>query len=266
VSTTLSAIVVVHNEEARLPACLDRLGFADELVVVLDRCTDGSRAIALAHGARLVEGAWELEGARRNEGLAACRSDWILEVDADEHVTAALAEEIRGAIAASSYDRYVIPVDNYVGERLVRGGWGGMFGKTGYTGLFRRGIKRWGMQRVHPRLELSGRAGPPLRNPIRHYVDRDVSDMVRRLDRYSSARAQDLRDSGRIGSLAGSLRSGASKFVRSYVTHKGYREGKVGLAIAICAGLYPILSHIKASELAAASEPGHGVVKSVAPE
>ena len=42
----LSAVLCVHNEEKRLAACLERLRFADELVIVLDRCTDGSRAIA----------------------------------------------------------------------------------------------------------------------------------------------------------------------------------------------------------------------------
>ena len=43
---SLSALVVVHNEEGQLAACLSRLGAADELVVVLDGCTDKSREIA----------------------------------------------------------------------------------------------------------------------------------------------------------------------------------------------------------------------------
>jgi len=64
-SPGLSILVVAHNEEAHLPDCLARLQFADELVVVLDRCTDRSREIALAAGARLVEGAWPLEGTRQ---------------------------------------------------------------------------------------------------------------------------------------------------------------------------------------------------------
>ena len=42
----LSSLVVVHNEEERLAACLDKLAFADEIVVVLDKCTDGSKSIA----------------------------------------------------------------------------------------------------------------------------------------------------------------------------------------------------------------------------
>ncbi len=42
----LSALVVARNEEEILGHCLERLAFADELVVVLDRCSDGSKAIA----------------------------------------------------------------------------------------------------------------------------------------------------------------------------------------------------------------------------
>ena len=43
---SLSAVLCVHNEEDKLEACLRRLHFADEIVVLLDRCTDNSEAIA----------------------------------------------------------------------------------------------------------------------------------------------------------------------------------------------------------------------------
>ena len=197
----LSALVVAHNEETRLAACLEKLAFADEIVTVLDRCTDRSRAIALAHRARLVEGAWELEGPRRNAGLDACTGDWILEVDADEHVTPELAAEIRRTIEMSPDALHLIPVDNWVGSRLVRYGWGASFGKGAYLGLFRRGAKRWGGERVHPKLTLAGTRGAMLTARLQHYLDRDLSDMIRRFDRYTTARAKDLRELGqdRVG-------------------------------------------------------------------
>ena len=91
----LSALVVAHNEEAQLAGCLAGLGFADEIVVLLDRCTDGSREIARRFTDRIVEGAWEREGPRRQAGIAACRGDWIFEIDADERVSPELAAEIR---------------------------------------------------------------------------------------------------------------------------------------------------------------------------
>ena len=153
----LSALVVAHNEEAQLADCLAQLGFADELVVVLDKCTDGSKAIAERFDAILVEGAWEIEGHRRNEGLDACIGAWILEVDADERANAALGAEIRSAIDGLSDGYFLLPFDNYIGERLVRHGWGGSWGVSAAPRLSARGAKRWGEQRIHPSLSLKDR-------------------------------------------------------------------------------------------------------------
>ena len=242
----LSAVVVAHNEERQLADCLDCLGFADEIVVVLDRCCDRSRDIAIRFSGRLVEGAWEREGPRRDAGIEACRGEWVIEVDADERVTPQLAAEIRRIVETSPAAWHLIPVDNYVGERLVRWGWGASFGRSAHAALFRNGAKRWGNERVHPTVSLSGTQGETLATPLLHYVDRDISEMLQRLDRYTSAHAQDLRDSGDIGSYGRNLRRIASRFWKCYVVRKGYREGPYGLLIAICAALYPILSYLKA--------------------
>lgn len=246
----LSALVVVHNEEARIRACLEHLGFADEIVVVLDKCTDGTEAIASAFTDRFLRGSWDLEGDRRNAGIAACSGDWIVEVDADEHIPEALGREIRETIATSRHDWHDLPVDNHIGARRVRHGWGASFGKAAYPGLFRKGVKTWGPQRVHPALTWAAgaRKGPSLRTPVQHYVDRNISDMLRRLDAYSTARARDLRDAGETwGSLGSNVRRLISRFWKCYVSRKGYREGGLGLLIALCAGLYPLLSHLKAT-------------------
>ncbi len=185
----LSALVVARNEEAQLRDCLAGLTFADEIVVVLDRCEDRSRDIAREFTDRILEGAWEREGPRRNAGIAACRGEWILEIDADERVGPELATEILTVIAGSPAAWHLIPVDNYVGARLVRWGWGASFGRSAYAGLFRNGAKSWGDQRVHPAVSLLGPRGRPLEARLAHHVDRNISDMLRRLDRYTSLRA-----------------------------------------------------------------------------
>ena len=98
----LSALVVAHNEERQLADCLGCLGFADETVVVLDRCSDCSRAIALGFTDRLVEGAWPREGPRRHAGIDACRGEWILEIDADERVPPDLAAAAESVASISA--------------------------------------------------------------------------------------------------------------------------------------------------------------------
>ena len=242
----LSALVVAHNEEDNLDACLAALAFADELVVVLDKCTDGSKTIAAKYTDRLIEGSWDIEGPRRHAGLDACTGDWILEVDADERVSPELAVEIRSAIQDAPFGHFLIPYDNYIGKTLVRYGWGASWGVSATVRLFSKGAKVWGQQRIHPGVELKGER-MWLKNRMVHLVDKDISDMLQRLDRYSTARARDLRASGDIGSFANNVRRLFSRFFKCYVGRKGYKEGGYGFLIALMAGLFPLLAYLKAS-------------------
>jgi glycosyltransferase involved in cell wall biosynthesis len=258
-SPALSALVVARNEAARLPACLDSLRFADEVVVVLDRSTDASAAIAQAQGARILEGAWEIEGERRNAGIAACRGRWILEVDCDERVPDALARELRETIRQHDRGYFLVPMANHIGGRLVRHGWGAYNGVAAKPAFFAKGAKRWGRGRVHPKIELDG-PRQRLQCPMDHYVYRDVSDMIRRLDRYTDLAALDAVESGRLPRLGPSLRRIASRAWKSYVARKGYREGAWGVALALMSGLYPILIYLKIATVAKTPEAPPPVV------
>jgi len=241
---SLAAVVVARNEEAQLAACLERLRFADEIVVVLDRSTDRSAEIARSLGARVIEGAWELEGPRRNAGLDQCRCDWIIEIDADERVPAALAQEVRGAIAQGASDIFLVPVANHIGTYRVRYGWGAYNGVAAKPILFRRGAKRWGAGRVHPRIDMTGRRGT-LGAALDHYVDRDIADMFGRLNRYTDLAALDAIDAGKTPAMGQAVRRVFSRFWKSYVARKGHREGAYGLALATFSALYPLLIYLK---------------------
>ena len=241
----LSAVLCVHNEERRLARCLDALGFADEIVLVLDRCTDRTRAIGEAHGAVMVAGVFPLEGPRRAAGVAAASGDWILEVDADEIVTPQMAREVLASLDDGAFAFRKVPVDNYVGERLIRHGWGGSFGTTLAARLYRKGTKRWGGERVHPKVVFDGAQGPNLTHGLRHQFGENVSDVVRRLDRYTDLKSQDLREHGGKVGIADNARRGLQRFWKCYVRRGGWREGGWGLLISLMAGLYPLLSALR---------------------
>ena len=38
----ISVLLVVHNEEKQISDCLEKLYFSDEIVVILDKCTDNT--------------------------------------------------------------------------------------------------------------------------------------------------------------------------------------------------------------------------------
>lgn len=246
---SLSVLVVARNEEARLKECLSHLTWADECVVVLDRTTDNSKKIALSQKAHVYEGSWEKEGDRRNFGISQCKGEWILEVDADEWIPDTLAHEIRETLKNSAYNWYEVPVDNYIGSRLVRYGWGSSFGTTAVPRLFKKGTKIWGVQRVHPSVTFTGKKGPRLKTPFIHHLDKDLSDTLKRFNSYTTARATDLADKGKIDRVSTNIRRFFMRFYKCFIRRKGYKEGALGFVIALLTGLYPLVSSLKAQEL-----------------
>lgn len=244
----LTALCVVHNAEADLPDCLASVRFADEIIVLLDRCTDSSKALALSAGATIVEGAWEIEGPRRNTALAACTGDWILEIDADERVPGPLAEEIRSAIATNPKGAIFIPFDNRIGGVKIKHGWGAYNGVGGKRCLFPKGTKHWGQGRLHPPVTQAPEA-LRLRNAMIHHVYRDFPHMFQRLLRYAHLAAQDMVETNSIPRPTKTIRRFFSRFWKSYVSRGGRKEGFYGVALALYSALYPALSHLMALEL-----------------
>jgi glycosyltransferase involved in cell wall biosynthesis len=243
----LSALAVVHNAEALLEACLDSVAFADEIVVVLDRCTDGSKAVALARGAHIVEGAWPLEGPRRNAGLAACTGDWILEIDADERVSEALARDIREAIADAPHGSILVPFENRIGGVTIVHGWGAYNGVSAKRCLFAAGTKTWGRGRLHPEV-VQAPIVRTLRAPMIHDVYRDLPHMYERLLRYARLAGEDMAERNAIPTPVKTARRVLSRFWKSYVAREGRKEGFYGVALGLYSALYPLLSHLMALE------------------
>ncbi|PPR19675.1 MAG: hypothetical protein CFH40_02231, partial [Alphaproteobacteria bacterium MarineAlpha10_Bin3] len=140
---------------------------------------------------------------------------------------------------------FLIPFDNYIGDRLVRHGWGASFGVSAAARLYTPGAKRWDDQAIHPKLTLTG-VKRRLQTPIIHYHDRDIADMIQRFNRYTTMQARDLRAAGDIGTFRHNFRRIFSRFFKCYVQRKGYREGHYGFLIGLLAGLMPMIAYLKA--------------------
>jgi glycosyltransferase involved in cell wall biosynthesis len=96
----IGVVVPAHNEEAYLDACLGALSRATShaalageevrIVVVLDACTDGSRAIAANHHVIAIEADVRNVGAARCRGAARLLAEgarWLAFTDADTLVS-----------------------------------------------------------------------------------------------------------------------------------------------------------------------------------
>jgi glycosyltransferase involved in cell wall biosynthesis len=244
----LSVLIVARNEEVNLPDCLKSAAFADEMVVLLDRSTDNSAAIARESGAVVIEGNWPNEGQRRNFGIKQCRGQWILELDADERISPELRDELQQKLKDLPFGHYVVPFHNFIGGVFVQYGWGAYNGVGGKAALFARDAKIWGDGEVHPEITLIGVKGRTTGH-IDHYVDADINALFQRLNRYSSAAARDAFAAGKIPGALNTMRRFFSRFIRSYLQLQGYKEGWRGLALALFSGLYPVFTYLKIREL-----------------
>ena len=85
---SVSAALIVRNEERFLPGCLKSLcGAVDEVVVVDTGSTDATRRIAVDGGARVFDFAWcDDFSAARNHAIDLATGNWILYIDADERL------------------------------------------------------------------------------------------------------------------------------------------------------------------------------------
>lgn len=99
----LTVIVLAHDEELNLPRCLASIeGLAAEVFIVDSGSTDRTRAIAEAHGARVVGHPFENHPTQWAWALGALplTQPWVLALDADQRLTPELAAEIRELLHA----------------------------------------------------------------------------------------------------------------------------------------------------------------------
>lgn len=96
----LTAAMIVRDEAAHLPACLESiLGVVDDIVIVDTGSSDATVSIARSFGARVHAHPWREDfAAARNAGLDLARGAWILYVDADERLRPISAERVRSTL------------------------------------------------------------------------------------------------------------------------------------------------------------------------
>lgn len=91
----ISALVLTFDEAANIERSLARLGFADEIVVLDSGSRDGTPELARRFPRVRVEQRPFDDHARQwNAGVARCRNDWILALDADYVLSAELEREL----------------------------------------------------------------------------------------------------------------------------------------------------------------------------
>jgi glycosyltransferase involved in cell wall biosynthesis len=245
---TLSVILITRNEEANLDDCLASLeGIAQQIVVVDTNSSDRTLEIAQKYGATISQPPdWPGFGPQKNRALDLANGEWVLSLDADERLTSALKSEILTAIHHSAdVDCFAIPrLSWYCGRFIRHSGWSPDY----VDRLFKRGTARFSDDLVHERLIPNGSVAK-LKNSMLHYSFMNYSQVLQKLDRYSTASAEQAFAKGKTSSPLKAVLHGAWAFFRTYILRAGFLDGPQGFALAVSNGQGTYYRYIKLWQL-----------------
>ncbi len=228
---SLSVILITKNEEANLKDCLESVSFANEIIVVDSQSSDKTQEIAQSFGAKLeITSDWPGFGPQKNRALNLATQEWVLSIDADERVTPELKKEILAVISSKdAANCYAIPRSSwYCGRFMKHSGW-----YPDYVDrLFKRGTAKFSDHLVHERLLPDGQVAK-LKNHFLHYSFRDFSQVLKKVDAYSTASAEQAYLKGKRSSVGKAIGHGLWAFFRTYFLRRGFLDGSQGLALAI---------------------------------
>jgi glycosyltransferase involved in cell wall biosynthesis len=205
----VSVIVAARNEEKNLPRCLEALRDLGEVYVIDSQSSDATPEIARSFGAKVVQfnyqGGWPKKRQWAIDTLP-LEFDWILLVDADEALTPALSEEIRGAIVGGNAAGYYVSLRMHFLGRVLRHG-DASFWKLA---LFRRGKGRYECRlrdqdlsmadmEIHEHVVVDGPTAR-LKNPLIHHNVESLSRYIQKHDEYSNWEARVLLQGEPAGS------------------------------------------------------------------
>jgi glycosyltransferase involved in cell wall biosynthesis len=251
----ISGVVIALNEAPQLHYALGTLlPWCDEVIVLDQHSEDETAAVAERMGATVYqhERTGGIADPARRFAVSKASGDWVFILDADEMVPPTLAAYLRRlADSDPEIDVVLVPRANVILGRWLRYGnnW-----PSRHARFFRPGALLM-TDRIHKSIvpapgtrkqKLPAEAGLA----IWHFPGGNLSDLVRKVDRYTDIEARQAYARGkRTRGPHDLLREAAVYFWRQYVRGGGYRDGTMGLAVALTRTYYRALAAAKLWEL-----------------
>ena len=245
--TTISAVIIVKNEEKNIVRCLDSLSgsekIVDEIVILDSFSEDQTSSLCKKYNVRFLQRKWEGYSAAKNFANQEATQDYIFSIDADE----AVSQELHGSILALkkkgmqgvySMNRRT----NYCGKWIRHLGWY----PDRAVRLFPRGTGKWAGL-VHEHLEfLENFTETKLKGDLYHYSYSSFTEHRQRADKYSLLKAQKMYAQGKRADVFTPFLSAVGRLLRMYIFKAGFLEAYYGLVISIISAQS---NYVKYSEL-----------------
>jgi len=243
----ISGCVITYNEERDIKACLQSMGFCDDIVVVDSYSTDRTLEISRQYTPRIYQNAYQGNITQKNFALEKVKYDWVLSLDADERVSPELEEEIRQEFAKgfdASFGYLIKRHVNYLGKWINHCGWY----PDWKLRLFNKKHAHFGGREPHDMVVTASKV-KKLRGEIHHFPCGSISEHLRTIDKYSTITAARLAPCsyGRAAALL--ILAPLAKFLEMYILKKGILDGVHGLIICLISSFSRCLRYAKVIEL-----------------
>lgn len=254
---TLSVVLATYNEEKNLPSCLDSLkDIADEIVIVDGTSKDKTVEIAKKYGA-IIKVTTNKSNFHINKQMAIdlATKDWILQMDADEHVSQELKEEIKEILEKDpkEFNGYWMPRKNwFLGRFLMKGGQ-----YPDYTlRLYRKRKGRLPQKDVHEQAEVEGKVGY-LKSALLHYPYASFGQYLKKWNFYNNFYAMQIKEEQKNKNILQKIFYALMYlFVRpahwlltTFIRHKGFYDLGQGFVFSLFSALRFPISYIKSLKL-----------------
>lgn len=245
----ISAYIRTKNE-ARLVGEVVKaaLQVAREVIVIDSGSTDDTIKLAEAAGATIVHQEWVGYGYQKRVAEDICENNWLLDLDADEIITPALAEEIRGLFKNGEppHPVYKTPmaVMPPIGEPWLK------FGLQRRTKFYdKRQIRMpadlfWDQFVIPTGMQLG-----KFKEPINHHALGDAHHLMTKLNKYSTDRAETAKPRPLIVISLRIIFGLPFYFIRRYLFEGLFRGGVYGFAYALMTSFRRWLVDVKMYEI-----------------
>ena len=242
-TTRLSGVVTTLDNAATLEACLSSLAFCDEIVLLDSGSSDATLEIARRHGAHVAMQPFAGYGPQKQAAIERASGEWILLLDADEHLTDEGRLAIERELSAPRADGYRLPRQEWLfwcwPHPGTRPNW--------QLRLFRKAHGRMNDVPVHAAPEVAGRV-LDLDAPFRHYGEPRLADRVDKVNRYSSGLVAHKRGKRpRFMALRLLIYPGLA-FLKLYLGKRYFLNGWAGYFAARTQAFYAFLKYAKVLE------------------
>jgi glycosyltransferase involved in cell wall biosynthesis len=244
----ISCFIISKNEADRIARTIQSVReFVDEIIVVDSGSTDGTQEIATNLGAKVIFNTWPGFGQQKRFAESQCRNHWLLNLDADEIVTAQLQSEIEALFATSELTVAGFWVDDlvvYPGHDKPRA-----FARDHrFIRLYDRDKIRFKDSTLFDNVDPKNAKIGSLKAPLHHFSVRSFDDLIAKCDERASYNAANAKTKRRGLLTLRVLTEFPMQFLKYYFWRTHVFGGMAGFQFAMITAFYRFIRIVRMRE------------------